>query len=148
MKIYQKIFAIQNELTSGIRKGKLNKFQNYWYFTEEQILQKLKPLLANHQLVMTFSDVESENSFTYEKSEKEYLVKYLKKAILTSSEKPEEQLVYYFWAVGSNTDPARAKGSAETYAVKYFLSKFFLIPISDTLDPDQWSGQVETEKKE
>ena len=96
MKIYQKIFAIQNELTAGIRKGKLNKFQNYWYFTEEQIFQKLKPLLDKHQLVLTFSNVESENSFTYEKTEKEYLVKYLKKVVLINNEKPEEQLTHHF----------------------------------------------------
>ncbi|CAI2198517.1 11454_t:CDS:2, partial [Funneliformis geosporum] len=28
------------------------------------------------------------------------------------------------------------KGCAETYAIKYFLTKFFLIPTTDELDPD------------
>src|SRR6185369_6695594 len=37
---------------------------------------------------------------------------------------------------GSNSDPAKAKGCAETYAIKYFLTKFFLIPTTDELDPD------------
>ena len=31
---------------------------------------------------------------------------------------------------------AKAKGCAETYAIKYLLSKFFLIPVKDTTDPD------------
>src|SRR5436305_743113 len=52
------------------------------------------------------------------------MVRYGKKAILTNSEKPEEQLTFHFLAIGSNTDPAKAKGCAETYAIKYFLSKF------------------------
>jgi hypothetical protein len=38
--------------------------------------------------------------------------------------------------MGQNTDIAKAKGSAETYAIKYFLMKFFLIPTSGNLDPD------------
>src|SRR5437660_10314601 len=64
------------------------------------------------------------------------MVRYEKKAILTNSDKPEEQLIFHFWAVGSNIDPAKAKGCAETYAIKYFLTKFFLIPTTDELDPD------------
>src|SRR5436309_15462526 len=64
------------------------------------------------------------------------MVRYGKKAILTNSEKPEEQLTFHFLAIGSNSDPAKAKGCAETYAIEYFLTKFFLIPTTDELDPD------------
>jgi len=39
---------------------------------------------------------------------------------------------------------AKAKGSAETYATKYILTKLFLIPVKDTIDPD-YQG---SEKKE
>lgn len=38
--------------------------------------------------------------------------------------------------MGANPDPAKAKGAAETYAVKYMLTKFFLIPVKNTNDPD------------
>jgi hypothetical protein len=38
--------------------------------------------------------------------------------------------------MAQNTDLAKAKGSAETYAIKYFLQKFFLIPTDNNLDPD------------
>src|SRR6266511_1073955 len=64
------------------------------------------------------------------------MVRYRKKAILTNSEDPQEQLTFHFLAIGSNSDPAKAKGCAETYAIKYFLTKFFLIPTTDELDPD------------
>ena len=75
------------------------------------------------------------------------MVQYLKRAILTNSENPTEQLTFNFWATGQNTDLAKAKGSAETYAIKYFLTKFFLIPISDNLDPDreQWTSNQNKE---
>src|SRR3954463_4743060 len=64
------------------------------------------------------------------------MVRYGKQAILTNSEDPTEQLTFYLLAIGSNSDPAKAKGCAETYAIKYFLTKFFLIPTTDELDPD------------
>jgi hypothetical protein len=57
--------------------------------------------------------------------------------VFTNLENPTEQLTFHFWATGQNTDIAKAKGAAETYALKYFLTKFFLIPTSDNLDPDQ-----------
>ena len=131
--IYQKLHLIQSQ-TGNIHKSELNKFQNYKYFTEQQALNILKPLLKEQQLTLTFSD--SADSFSQQKQEKEWVIRYLKQATLTNSEKPEEQLTFNFWATGSNNDPAKAKGCAETYAIKYFLTKFFLIPTTDELDPD------------
>ena len=130
--IYQKLLQIQAQ-TGSISKGELNKYQNYKYFTEQQALNILKPLLSQHKLTLTFSDTDT---FTQEKTEKEWVIRYLKKAILTNSENPQESLIFPFWATGQNTDIAKAKGCAETYAIKYFLTKFFLIPTTDELDPD------------
>ena len=53
-----------------------------------------------------------------------------------NAEAPEEKVSFSFVAIGQNNDPAKAKGSAETYALKYFLSKLFLIPVKDEMDPD------------
>jgi len=131
--IYQKLQAIQAR-TGAISKSELNKFQNYKYFTEYQALNILKPLLKEQQLTLTFSD--NPTDFTSQKAEKEWVIQYRKQAILTNSDKPEEQLTFHFWAAGQNTDLAKAKGCAETYAIKYFLTKFFLIPTTDELDPD------------
>ena len=131
--IYQKLQQIQSQ-TGAISKTERNKFQNYKYFTEYQALNILKPLLAEQKLTLTFSD--DSTQISTEKTEKDWAIQYRKKAILTNSEKPEEQLTFHFWAIGSNSDPAKAKGCAETYAIKYFLTKFFLIPTTDELDPD------------
>lgn len=137
MKIYEKIFRIQCEIENLI-KDELNKFQKYQYFNEYQVLTKLKPLLEKHNILIISSD--KSETFEYTKEEKDYLVKYLKEFkivnIESNKESNNEELVFKFWAVGSNQDLAKAKGSAETYAMKYFLSKFFLIPVADQLDPD------------
>jgi hypothetical protein len=66
--IYQKLQAIQAQ-TGSISKTELNKYQNYKYFTEQQALNILKPLLAEHKLTLTFSD--SPIDFAREKQEKD-----------------------------------------------------------------------------
>ena len=104
--IYQKLQAIQAR-TGAISKTELNKYQNYKYFNEQQALNILKPLLTEHKLTLTFSDTPGE--VATEKTEKEWMVRYGKKAILTNSENPKEQLTFHFLAIGSNTDPAKAK---------------------------------------
>jgi len=51
--------------------------------------------------------------------------------------------------VGANPDPAKAKGAAETYAIKYMLTKFFLIPVKNTNDPDyEFNSSIFKENKE
>jgi hypothetical protein len=66
--IYQKLHQVQAQ-TGQISRTELNKFQNYKYFTEQQALNILKPLLNEQQLTLTFSD--SADSFSQQKTEKE-----------------------------------------------------------------------------
>ena len=75
MNIYNKIFLIQNEIGNLI-KDALNKFQKYQYFTEYQLLKKLKPLLEKHRILVLISD--KNESLEYISQEKEYVIKYLK----------------------------------------------------------------------
>ncbi|CAG8739503.1 8533_t:CDS:2, partial [Cetraspora pellucida] len=53
----------------------------------------------------------------------------------------ENKFQKYFYA-------AKAKGSAETYAVKYFLQKFFLLPVDSNLDPDAFDSSPMVKEKE
>jgi len=147
LNIYQKLASIQSE-TGQMEKKELNKFQNYKYFTEYQALVLLKPLLEKQKIALTFTD-EIEN-MEVKKEETNYIVKYCKRVILTNSENPSEQLTFNFWAVGASSDPAKAKGAADTYAIKYFLKNFFLVPTSDNLDPDRekFAGKIEPSKED
>jgi len=134
--LYQKIGDIQEKLNYLV-KTELNKFQGYKYFNEKNILLKLNPLLKNENIVLLFSDLV--DNFICEKIEKEWVVRYVKKIEVINCDDINERLKINFWACGQNTDISKAKGSAETYAMKYFLQKFFLIPTSDNLDPDIFS---------
>ena len=136
--IHTKLQKIQGKFTE-ILKDQSNKFQNYKYFTEYQALTFLKPLLDEQKLTLTFADL-PELGHSAEKVEKNWTVKYWKEATLTNSEQTSEQLSFRFWSLAEGTDLAKVKGSAETYAIKYFLTKFFLIPVTDQADPDkeQW----------
>jgi len=144
--IYTKLKNIQGKSTE-ILKDNLNKFQNYKYFTEYQALTFLKPLILEQGLTLCFEDL-TEFEYKIEQIEKNWVVQYWKRATLTNCDNPAEQITSKFLTLGSNQDISKAKGSAETYAIKYFLTKFFLIPIADNLDPDkeQWKSNGEKEQ--
>jgi len=111
-----------------------------------QVLKLLRPLLNKYKITLLLSDDISQ-PFIHEKDGKEHFIKYLKKLEIVDSENPEQRLLFNFWAAGSNVDLAKAKGSSETYAIKYMLSKFFLMPVKDEGDPDYKAGEEEEEDK-
>ena len=145
--IYTKLKNIQAKSTE-ILKDNLNRFQNYKYFTEYQALTFLKPLLSEQGLTLHLEDLSTD--YKVELMEKNWVVQYWKQATSINCETPEQKIISKFLALGSNQDIAKAKGSAETYAIKYFLTKFFLIPITDNLDPDreQWTSRQDRELTE
>ncbi|CFW92953.1 Putative ERF-like recombinase [endosymbiont DhMRE of Dentiscutata heterogama] len=140
--IYTKLARIQAKI-KGLARIKENKFQKYKYFSEEDAVKKLKPLLEQEKLAVLFTD--DSNHFYYEKQDKEHILRYLKKVNISDGE--NEALNFEIWAAGQDPDISKAKGKAETYALKYFYSKFFMIPIVDTLDPDQ-QGKPENKRTE
>jgi hypothetical protein len=156
--IYSKLWAIQNEVKRIVRSEE-NKFQNYHFFNELQVLRLLKPLLEKHRVAIFLTD-DSQEPFFCEQKGNNYLVRYLKRLDIVDVETSENseqktgltengKLTYSFWAVGANPDPAKAKGAAETYAVKYMLTKFFLIPVKNTNDPDyEFNSSIFKENKE
>jgi hypothetical protein len=91
--IYQKISLIQHNLEE-LKKDSVNRFQNYKYFTKEQVLKTLKPLLEECKVSLIISD--SEIPAEYVKNEKEYSVKYLKLIRLVDLDNPNSQLILNF----------------------------------------------------
>ena len=105
------------------------------YFEEEQVLKVLNPLLKKYRLGVILS--ENVNApITYEKEEKMINVKYQKRLEVVNIDNPSEKLEYFYNVGASNQDLAKVKGSAETYATKYILSKFFLIRVIDENEPE------------
>src|ERR1043166_2485521 len=114
--IYLKLQKVQSEIEELIRTEK-NKAQNYFFFNELQVLKHLKPLLEKNKLLILASDDENKE-FKQEKVGNMYLVQYWKRMEIINAELPEEKVSFSFIAIGQNNDPAKAKGSAETYALK------------------------------
>lgn len=144
MNIYRKIWMIQGEVDNLI-KSERNGI--YSFFNEAQVLDILKPLLYKYKICITFSDdksrgievlVERERSKEGKEGENYHIVTYQKIARIVDVESGEE-MIETFWATGNNSDISKAKGSADTYSIKYFLSKFFLMKVKDSLDPDRKS---------
>lgn len=142
--IYLKLQKVQSEVKELIRTEE-NKAQKYNFFNELQVLKHLKPLLDKNKLLILLSDDENKE-FKQEKIGNMYLVQYWKIMEVFNAENPEERVSFSFVAIGQNNDPAKAKGSAETYAVKYFLSKLFLIPVKNEMDPDYSPRETESEE--
>jgi hypothetical protein len=137
--IYKKIATVQGKV-KGLEKTRENKFGKYKYFDEAEAIKILKPLLAEEKLAMVVSDSQDPNLFIIERNEKEYTLRYQKIMIIGDG---TETLTFYYWAMGQDNDIAKAKGKAETYANKYLLSKFWMMPVVDNLDPDQeYKGSV------
>lgn len=132
--IYTKLQKIQSEIKDLIRTEE-NTGQRYKFFNEFQVLKHLKHLLDENKLLILLSDDDSKE-FKQEKVGNMYLVQYWKKMEIFNAENPTEKVSFSFVAIGQNNDPAKAKGSAETYATKYILTKLFLIPVKDAMDPD------------
>ena len=136
---------MQAEIPSLV-KDEQNKHQNYKYFEESQLLKILKPLLKEKKLTMEITDDDTQ-PFSYEREGNKHFIRYLKKMEITDQESGQSK-VYKFWACGDNTDLAKAKGSAETYATKYILSKFFLIRVVDDNDPELKKPEQQSAEQE
>jgi len=63
-----------------------------------------------------------------------------------NAENPDEKLTVPFFMCAAQKDPARAYGSALTYAERYFLLKFFNIPTGSD-DPDHFNKKTELENE-
>lgn len=127
MNIYSKLTALQNKLKAP--KGQFNKFGKYRYRSMEDIMEAVKPLLAENNLTLIISDSLNNIGTRY------YITA---TATLVNSEKPEETITATAMARESETkkgmDDSQITGTASSYARKYCLNGLFAI--DDTKDAD------------
>lgn len=138
MSIYKKLANIQQNLK--VNKNHFNDFANFMYRSCEDILEAVKPLLVENELVLNITDemvlvgdrfyiqatvkiIDFEGNFVDSKA-------YARE----SFEKPK-------------MDSAQVTGSASSYARKYALNGLFCI--DDEKDPDYYNNneQVQTKGK-
>jgi hypothetical protein len=120
----QRLINVQSRLKAP--KGQYNSFGKYSYRNQEDVLEALKPLLAENELVLTLSDSIHEI----------FGLVYVESKVRVSSG-AEEIIVTAQAGIDPNRkgmDIAQSFGSSSSYARKYALNAMFLI--DDTKDAD------------
>jgi hypothetical protein len=120
----QRLINVQSRLKAP--KGQYNSFGKYSYRNQEDVLEALKPLLAENELVLTLSDSIHEI----------FGLVYVESKVRVSSG-AEEITVTAQAGIDPNRkgmDIAQSFGSSSSYARKYALNAMFLI--DDTKDAD------------
>lgn len=138
MNIYEKLNKVQTRLVAP--KGQYNSFGKYSYRSCEDILESVKPLLAELGLALLLNDsVEQAGEWFYIKCT----------ATLINIEKPEEQASASAFAREPESrkgmDAAQVTGSTSSYARKYALAA--LLAIDDSKDSD-YTNRGETSQSE
>lgn len=131
MKIYEKLLYVQKGLKAP--KNQYNKFGDFYYRSCEDILEGVKPLLAEVKAVLLVRDevVQIGNRF-YVKAT----------AVFQDTESPDNVVNTAFAREDEakpKMDGAQVTGSCSSYARKYALNGLFCI--DDSKDPDFHQGK-------
>lgn len=142
--VYEKIANIQQDIHTVIKSGE-NTFHHYRYAKERDVIAEVKPLLGREGLVITHS-VTAESEIEHGKTkagDPKYLTKLTVKFRITNVKDPNDFVEAD--AIGSGQD-GEDKGvpKAYTMALKYFLSKMFLIETGDDAEKDERGSRKQT----
>lgn len=126
MSIYSKLFEIQQNLKAP--KGQYNKFGNFHYRSCEDILEAVKPILAQQRAVVTLYDELVYNGQRY----------YIKATACLLDIETGEQIKSEAYAREEEgkkgMDSSQVTGASSSYARKYALNGLF--SIDDNKDSD------------
>lgn len=136
--ILEKLNIIQSKLKAP--KGQYNKFGNYNYRSCEDILEALKPLLAENKMTLIINDNIEQLGERY----------YLKATCTLFDAETGEKVSNSAYARETDTrksmDTAQITGSVSSYARKYALNGLFAI--DDTKDSDTNENYKQTQKNQ
>ena len=138
MKVFEKLLTVQKKLNAP--KNRQNKFGGYSYRSCEDILEAVKPLLAEVKATIKLSDVIVQIGDRYYVNAIAYFYDIESDDGVISAEafarEPEEK---------KGMDAAQITGTASSYARKYALNALLLI--DDAKDPDTDEYKIEQDAK-
>lgn len=139
--VYEKIANIQQSIGTVI-KGGFNDHFKYKFARERDVVAEVKPLLKEQGLAITHSVLKEEEieHGTTSSGAKKYLTKLTIEFRITNVKDPADFVLST--AMGSGQD-GEDKGvpKAYTMALKYFLSKMFLIETGDDAEEEKKGGK-------
>ena len=138
MKVNEKLLKVQTELKAP--KNRRNSFGNYSYRSCEDILEAVKPLLAEVKAFIKLSDMIQQIGERYYVNATAWFVDCENDGEMISADayarEPEDK---------KGMDAAQITGTASSYARKYALNALLLI--DDAKDPDTDEYKVEQDAK-
>lgn len=145
LNIHQKVLLVRRSL-SYMQKD--TEGFGYKYTKESAILSAIKPMMdkVGLNLDMEAERVEDVGVAVYVKNEKKYInvsgIRIYFTFTFTNADNPVETIIKKKIVQDAGSD-IKTIGALETYANRYFLTKFFLIP-NDKADPDAHEKSLET----
>lgn len=152
LNIYQKLAKIRKQV-EVIQRNK--KGYGYTYVSEDEILAKISgfmdkyalslipSIVHNSSIVSPYSTKKTKSTNKgeiYEENVNEVLVSADMVFTWVNNENPEERVDVPWILVGHQSDGSQSFGSGLSYAMRYFLLKFFNIATPDD-DPDKWRSK-------
>lgn len=152
LNIYQKLVKIRKQV-EVIQRNK--KGYGYTYVSEDEILAKISGFMDKYALSLIPSVVHNSSIVSpystkktkstnkgeiYEENVNEVLVSADMVFTWVNNENPEERVDVPWILVGHQSDGSQSFGSGLSYAMRYFLLKFFNIATPDD-DPDKWRSK-------
>ena len=152
LNIYQKLAKIRKQV-EVIQRNK--KGYGYTYVSEDEILAKISGFMDKYALSLIPSVVHNSSIVSpystkktkstnkgeiYEENVNEVLVSADMVFTWVNNENPEERVDVPWVLVGHQSDGSQSFGSGLSYAMRYFLLKFFNIATPDD-DPDKWRSK-------
>lgn len=138
MTIYEKLAKIQSTLKAP--KSQYNSFGKYYYRSCEDILEAVKPLLAEAKATLTIGDELELVGNRY----------YVKATVRFIDLETDAQIMNTAYAREDDTkkgmDGSQVTGASSTYARKYALNGLFCI--DDTKDADATNGMPDQENSQ
>lgn len=140
MTVYEKLIKVQKELKAP--KNQRNSFGNYNYRSCEDILEALKPVLAENGATVFISDkpIVKENLWSYIESTVTFVdIESGEFVTVTAFARESESK--------KGMDVSQITGSASSYARKYALNGLFLIDDTKDADTDEQHNQTAGSKQ-
>lgn len=152
LNIYQKLAKIRKQV-EVIQKNKSG--YGYKYVSEDEILAKISAFMDKYSLSLIPSVVSSSSTVSpyntkktrstkdgqiYEENVNEVLVSADMVFTWVNNDNPQERVDVPWILVGHQSDGSQSFGSGLSYAMRYFLLKFFNIATPDD-DPDKWRSK-------
>lgn len=131
LSLQESLVAIQSKLKAP--KGQFNSFGKYHYRSAEDILEAVKPLLAEHNVVLNMSDRVELIGARYYIVSTARVIKGEEEIISEGRAREDESK--------KGMDGAQVTGTSSSYARKYALNGLFCIDDTKDADTDEYAKQ-------